>query len=126
LVLIESANKEKSFLYQVGDIVSFKVISSIIPSSSRTLKGLIISRYTDGRKYYKIKTLDDKNQYEVHEADIIEKLGICASEPEQQKAEPLSAAKSLEDIGKIIDSINEEKPLNIKIAKKQIKLNFKN
>ena len=212
LILVPLVNKEESFLYKVGDVVSFKVTSSLLPSSSRTLKGLITARYKEGRKYYKIEGLFDEKQYEVHESDIIERLCTSTSESEQQKAvnmensteepkirigdivqfkliggdeirigqieegpsasincfiikdlrdkcrylvegsniikkityytvpdcksnkaeltistaELLSAAKSLEDIGKIIDSINEEKPLNIKIAKKQIKLNFKN
>ena len=127
LILIHSAAPaaapEKSFLFQEGDLVSFKV-----SSYDKILTGHIIEKYlkiTDSYKneknYFKIKSLEDSCLYFIEESNIIEKI-----ERTTKTKKLLSAVKSLEALGKYIKSINEEKPLNIKIVKKQIKLNFKN
>ena len=123
--------QEKSFLFQEGDFVSFK-----ISSCNKILTGHIIEKYLkikdsykNEKNYFEIKSSEDSCLYFIEESNI-ERIASTIHESNSieasNKAEPLSAVKSLEDIGKIIDSINEEKPLNIKIAKKQIKLNFKN
>lgn len=109
--------EEKSKL-KIGDIVAIR--SELITSSS-TLKGHyeVISYNTKNGKYgiIPISSLFNLPMYYTKEELVLIKSA---------NAEPLSATKGLEALGKFIKSINEEKPLNIKIAKKQIKLNFKN
>lgn len=126
-VNMETSTEEPKI--RIGDIVQFKLIGS-----DEIRIGQIEEGPSASINCFIIKDLRDKCCYLVEGSNIIKKITYytvpdCKSNKAEltiSTAESLSAAKSLEDIGKIIDSINEEKPLNIKIAKKQIKLNFKN
>lgn len=132
LILVPPANKEESFLYKVGDVVLFRYKN--LTELNANLTGLIMGKFTINKsmtepypvreKYYKIKDINSCNlEYIVKESDIIERLCTSTSESEQQKA--VNMENSTEEPKIKLGDI-EEKPLNIKIVKKQIKLNFKN
>lgn len=126
LILRRKADEKKPFLFQKGDIVSFKLLWC-----NDIRYGQIEEMLRAVDNCYKIRCLKDSCLYLVEESNI-EKITYTAPDctsvkPDTitgltiTKAESWSPIKTTETAGNI-----EEKPLNIKIVKKQIKLNFKN
>lgn len=126
LILRRKAGEKTPFLFQKGDLVSFKLLWC-----NDVRYGQIKELLSAATNFYKIKDLKDACLYLIEESDI-EKITYTAPDckpvkPDTitgltiTKAESWSPIKTIETTGNI-----EEKPLNIKIVKKQIKLNFKN